>query len=594
MKYRSEWKDTINRLGRFVDMENDYKTMDKPYMESEWWIMSELFKKGLVYRGYKICPYSNGCATPLSKFEANQNFKDVSDYSITVSFESAESSIPNKKEKFLVWTTTPWTLPSNLMLCVHPELRYDYVEVVQKGKKSQINIEENVVYVVCSSLRESIFGNSTVKVLKTVTGNDLVGKSYHPLFRYFYNDYHSKGAFQICADEYVQETSGTGIVHQAPAFGEDDYRVCLREGIVSKTDKPPCPIDDNGKFVEIVKEWKGQNIKESEDSIVAYLKDTNCLFIKKKEKHQYPFCWRSDTPLIYKACDCWWIKVGTDEIRSELQENNQNTNWVPQHVRDNRFGNWLGGATDWCVSRNRFWGTPLPIWVNEKDEEDVICISSVEELEKLANLEKGSITDLHRHHIDHITIPSQKHPGSVLKRVEYVMDCWFESGSMPYASNHYPFSGKEVKFANFIAEGLDQTRGWFYTLSVLGNHLFGRAPFDNVIVNGIVLAEDGTKMSKSKKNYPDPNIVFDKYGADALRLYLIDTPVVNAGDVKFSEDGMHEVVRRYHMMIKNVVSFYDQMISLYNQQNECKYTLNRLSDLGKDVTLLGKIFDFPT
>jgi isoleucyl-tRNA synthetase len=588
MEFRSEWKHTIRRLGRWVDMDNDYKTMDLSFMESVWWVFSQLYKKDLVYRGYKVCPFSIGCGTPLSHFEANNdNYKDTLDYSIVVSFDLLLDKLANVKPfvdkivKALVWTTTPWTLPSNLMLCVNPNFTYELVQIVSGDTNEPIS---EFTYLIASSRKDDIFRfdslsfqppkNSKLKVVGSILGKDLVGIEYQPMFSFFVEDYGEK-AFKICADEYVQETSGTGIVHQAPAFGEDDYRVCLKEGLFGKSDLPPCPINDNGIFVEPVTEWQGLNVKDSEDSIVSHLKQAGHLFSKKKELHSYPFCWRSDTPLIYKVCDSWFIKV--EHIREELQKNNQQTNWVPQHIRDHRFHNWLGNANDWCISRNRFWGTPIPLWIS-KDGKEIFCPTSVRDIEIRCGLPEKSITDIHLHHLSKLRVMSENRKEELI-HCGSVFDCWLESGSVPYASHHYPFSTNEVKFADFIAEGLDQTRGWFYTLAILGTHLFGRFPFKNVIVNGIVQASDGAKMSKRKKNYDPPDEVLNTYGADALRLYLIDTPVVTAGDIKFNTGALKDVVRKYHLMINNVVKFYDQMVGLYEHKHKTKYIMTPIDKI---------------
>jgi isoleucyl-tRNA synthetase len=344
-----------------------------------------------------------GCATPLSNFEAKDNYKDTSDYSIIVVFPLVSDN-SDDKINVLVWTTTPWTLPANLMLCVNPTFKYHYVEY------------EGEEYIVEESCTEKVFENKKYSIVKTVLGSELVGLKYQPPFSYYADAYANNPiAFTICDDSYVLGGNGTGIVHQAPAFGEDDYRVCLKSKVISKSDTPPCPIDENGNYLLPVVEWKGINVKDAEESICQNMKDRKILFSKKKETHPYPFCWRSNTPLIQKVCDGWFINIGNDEIRAKMQKNNADTNWVPQNIRDHRFHNWLGDANDWCVSRNRFWGTPLPLWVSD-DGEEVVCISSVKQLETLAGLSEGSVKDLHRHYVDQITIPSRQGKG-LLHRV---------------------------------------------------------------------------------------------------------------------------------------------------------------------------------
>lgn len=580
MKYSKEWKTTIDRIGRWVDMDNDYKTMDPAYMQSVWWVFKELFNKGLVYRGFKVMPYSMGCATPLSNFEANDNYKDTLDYSIVVRFlvQDSESRFGHKNVSFLVWTTTPWTLPSNLMLCVNESLQYVLVNVVTENKHTGDEIT-NEYAILQKDCCETILQGKKFTILSEFMGNELIGVSYVPMYKYF-EKFRDRGAFKVCADKFVKVDSGTGIVHCAPGFGVDDHRVCQELDIITKTNSDysaPVPLDANGCFVDPVHKYLGKNVKDCEDDIVQSLKERGLLFTKNKEKHPYPYCWRSDTPLIYRTCDCWFINV--EKIRDSVIKNNKETTWVPSHIRDNRFGKWLEGAVDWCVSRNRFWGTPIPLWVSD-DGEEVVCIGSVEELETLAQLPSGSVKDLHRHNVDHITIPSKKHKGN-LKRVDTVLDCWFESGSMPYGQHGYPFNGDnkgDFQFADFIAEGLDQTRGWFYTLMVLSTALFDKPAFKNVIVNGIVLNEKGEKMSKRKRNYPEPTKVLDEFGADALRLYLISTPVVHAQDLKFKKDDIRDIVRKYHYMIRNVVKFYEEMIGFHDNLSTKKFKLFDLSD----------------
>jgi len=547
MRYSGEWRKIVTRLGRWIDFDHDYKTMDCSFMESVWWVFSQLHAKGLVYRGFKVMPYSTACTTPLSNFEANLNYKDAQDPAIVVSFP-----LQNEPEvSLLAWTTTPWTLPSNLALCVNAEM--DYVRVKDTASGQQYILAEARL----SQLYKADDEGKAFTKVTSMKGSQLVGLKYTPLFDYFQAEYGAKG-FKVVSDNYVSSESGTGIVHQAPGFGEDDYRVCLREGIIEKT-KLPCPVDDNGRFTAEVTDFAGQYVKEADKAIQKTLKTKNRLVQQSQLTHSYPFCWRSDTPLIYRTIPSWFVNV--EVLKDRLVKHNLATYWVPAFVKEKRFHNWLEDARDWAISRNRYWGTPLPIWTNA-DYSEIVVIGSIADLEQRSGV-KG-ITDLHSHKIDHITIPSASGKG-VLKRVPEVFDCWFESGSMPYAQQHYPFENKDVFERNFpaqfIAEGIDQTRGWFYTLLVISTALFDQPPFKNLIVNGLVLASDGKKMSKRLKNYPDPNEVIKKYGADALRLYLINSPVVRGENLKFVESGVSDVIRdvflrwfnAYRLLVQNVL-----------------------------------------
>lgn len=549
MRFAGEWKEVIGRMGRWIDFENDYKTMYPSFMESVWWVFKQLFVKGLVYRGVKVMPYSTACTTPLSNFESGQNYKEVVDPSVVVTFPLTEDA----GVAFLAWTTTPWTLPSNLALCVNPALDYCECKEVKTGKR----------FILMEGRLEFVFGKefaTAVEVLRRFKGAELVGKTYTPIFDYFKSN---TRAFRVLQDSYVSEDNGTGIVHQAPFFGEDDYRVCLKSGVIGKEDNY-CPIDDCGRFVEPVEEFKGEiefegsfvleinnfgcsyssglYVKDADKEIIKLLKERQRLISASQVKHSYPFCWRSDTPLIYKAVPSWFVRV--EQFQQKLVDASSQTYWVPEFVKEKRFGNWLKDARDWAISRNRYWGTPIPIWVSE-DFQEVVAIGSIEELQTLSGV--ANVTDLHRENIDKITIPSQRAGHPPLKRIPEVFDCWFESGSMPFAQQHYPFENAnefaQLFPADFIAEGIDQTRGWFYTLIVVSTLLFDKAPFKNLIANGLVLASDGHKMSKSKKNYPDPMIVVKAYGADALRLYLINSPVVRAENLKFKEEGVRDVVK---------------------------------------------------
>ncbi|KAF4567536.1 isoleucine--tRNA ligase [Pleurotus pulmonarius] len=559
MRYSSEWRHTVQRMGRWIDFDNDYKTLNLSFMESCWWAFGELFKKGMVYRGLRVMPYSTGCTTPLSNFEAGQDYREVSDPAVTISFPLVD----DPKTSLLAWTTTPWTLPSNLALCVHPD--FTYIKIHDQDRDQNFILHERLLGTLYKDPKKAKY-----KVLGKFKGVDMKGWRYVPLFEYFTDQYEDK-AFRVVVDTYVTDADGTGIVHQAPAFGEDDHRIAIANGVLRADEMPPCPIDDAGLFTKEVPDFQGQHVKVADKDIQKVLKAKGRLIVQSTLKHTYPFCWRSGTPLLYRAVPVWFIRV--QPIIDQLVANNQETRWVPQSVGDGRFGNWLANARDWNVSRNRYWGTPIPLWASD-DMEEVVCVGSVEELEKLSGV--TGITDIHRDKIDHITIPSSKGKGN-LKRVEEVFDCWFESGSMPYAQQHYPFENQQLfddTFpANFICEGIDQTRGWFYTLLVLSTHLFGRAPWQNLIVTGLVLAADGKKMSKSLRNYPDPHVVIDSYGADAVRMFLVNSPIVRGDNLRFREEGVREVVSRVLLPWLNSFRFFLGHAALYKKTtgNDFKY-----------------------
>lgn len=552
MRYSKEWEDIVTRIGRWIDFKNDYKTLYPTFMESVWWVFSELWRKGLVYKGVKIMPYSTACTTPLSNFECGQNYKEVVDPAIVPKFQM--KGCP--ETYLLAWTTTPWTLPSNLALCVNGEMQYIKLQEVST-KTCYIMTEARVCdYFKKVNDNTYSFKGEQFEVIDKFPGSKLEGEKYYPLFPYF--KHLEETCFRILVDSYVTADSGTGIVHQSPYFGEDDFRVCLKFGLVTRDQEPVCPVDADGRFTSEVKHFAGKHVKDADKDIINHLKNENKIFSVSTVSHSYPFCWRSDTPLIYKAVSSWFIRV--EQMSQELLQANSCTYWVPEFVKEKRFANWLKEARDWAVSRNRYWGTPIPLWVSE-DMKEVVCISSINELEKLTN---SKITDLHRESIDHLTIPSKREGFPPLKRIPEVFDCWFESGSMPYAQIHYPFENSKdfnQRFpADFIAEGIDQTRGWFYTLLVVSTALFNKPPFKNLIVNGLVLASDGQKMSKSKKNFPDPMNVVNKFGADALRLYLINSPVVRGDKLRFREEGVKDILKdvllpwynAYRFLIQNV------------------------------------------
>ncbi len=531
-RYANEWRKTITRLGRWVDLDRDYKTMEPWYMESVWWVFKQLWDKGTVYEGVKVMPISTALGTVLANFEANQNYKTVEDPAITVLF-----ALDDRDEYLSVWTTTPWTLPSNLAICVHADMRYALVLDRDSGKKLWM-----------AESRIKAYGKRhDLEVLGHRRGSDLVGLRYAPVFPYFAEE-RSRGAFCVVADDYVSDDEGTGLVHQAPAFGADDFRILKREGI----DAFACPVSMQGVFSDEVTDFAGQHVKDADAAIIRYLKQRDVLFDQATLQHAYPFCYRSETPLIYRAIPSWYVRVS--EFRDALVKANESVRWVPGHLQEGRFGNWLRDAADWAVSRNRVWGTPLPVWRNDTSGE-TRCLGSIDELAELTGVR---VTDLHREHVDPLTFEIKGEPGTY-RRVPEVLDCWFESGAMPCAQLHYPFENKalfESGFpAEFIAEGLDQTRGWFYTLMVLSTVIFGKPAFRNVVVNGLVLAGDGTKMSKSKENFTPPDDLMETYGADALRLYLINSPLVRGEEQRFEDDGVRDMVRRVLLPWYNAFSF---------------------------------------
>ena len=570
MRYSKEWEKTVTRTGRWIDFENDYKTLDPSFMESVWWVFKTLWEKNLVYKGFKVMPYSTACNTPLSNFEAGLDYRDVSDPAVMVSFPIVGCPLG---ASLVAWTTTPWTLPSNLALCVNPTFTYVYI----KNPAQKVFVVAEVrVGALPGALQKAKGGKvgglaEGWEILKTVTGKELEDLRYEPIFPFFADMMHST-AFKVCCDTYVTDDSGTGVVHQAPAYGEDDYRVCISNGVVEKGGLLPDPVDVNGCFCHpVTAPFAGKHVKDADKELIAAIKDKGRLVDNARLVHSYPYCWRSHTPLIYKAVASYFVKV--EDIKSQLLDNNKKTHWVPSYVQEKRFHNWLENAHDWAISRNRYWGTPIPVWSSE-DGEEVRVIGSIRELEEATGTK---ITDIHRHFIDHLEIPSGRGPDfPPLKRVEDVFDCWFESGSMPYAQQHYPFENKErfeqtIFPANFIAEGLDQTRGWFYTLMVLSTALFDRPAFKNLVCNGLVLASDGKKMSKSLKNYPDPNEILNKYGADALRLYLINSPVVRAEPLRFKEDGVFSVLKDLFLPWYNAYRFLVQNVRRVEGETGCLF-----------------------
>ncbi|HEY4488309.1 MAG TPA: isoleucine--tRNA ligase [Candidatus Paceibacterota bacterium] len=539
LTYAHEWEKIIPRIGRWADMEHAYRTMDKPYMESVWWVFKQLWDKGLVYEDYRsmhICPR---CETTLSQQEVAEGYKDVKDIAVTVKFELVDEP----GTYFLAWTTTPWTLPGNVALAVGADIEYVKAEspgagLVWVSKDWQMKVAPDA------------------EVVEKKTGNQLVDTKYKPPFDYYANDTSLKNrenGWKVYAADFVTAEDGTGIAHEAPAFGADDWELAKRENLPFVQH-----VNFDGTFKSEVTDLAGKEVKPIQDpmaadvEIIKYLAKKGLLFAKEKIEHSYPHCWRCDTPLLNYATSSWFVAV--TQFKDELLKNAEPINWSPAHIKEGRWGNWLEGARDWAISRQRFWASVMPIWVCEKCKEKRV-FGSAAELEEASG---QKIDDLHKHVLDEVTVSCAC--GGIMRRVPDVLDTWFDSGSMPYGERHYPFENKEEfdrSFpANFIAEGVDQTRAWFYYLHVLAGALFGKRAFQNVVVNGIVLAEDGKKMSKRLQNYPDPMEMVDKYGADALRFYMLSSPVMQAENLSFSERGVEEVAKKNIGRLVNVLEFY--------------------------------------
>ncbi len=569
LSYGKEWEAVIGRLGRWVDFKKQYKTMDNEYIESVWWAFKTMWEKDLIYEGEKILMYCPRCSTPLAKSEVamDNSYKTVKDKAITVKFK-----LTDEKVYALAWTTTPWTLPSNLALTVNPKLDYVYL----KDK------EDGTIYLLGKDLIGKYFkSEEEYTIEKEIKGKDLVGKTYEPLFPYFKN---LKNSFKIIGGDFVTEEDGTGIVHTAPAFGEDDFQVGKTNGIDFVS-----PIDEQGRFTEEITDFAGKYIFDSNTEIIIYLKKQGKIVKTESHEHEYPFCHRCDTPLFYKAMPALFVNI--QKIKKKLLENNEEINWYPNFLKNGRVKHNLETAPDWNISRNRFWAASIPVWKCDSEEcSKIKVLGSIDELKKEAIEINGSI-DLHKDYIDEIKLRCKC--GNEMTRIPDVFDCWFESGSMPYAQMHYPFKNKEIFDshypADFVAEGLDQTRGWFYTLAVLGTALFDKTPFKNVMVNGMILAEDGKKMSKKLQNYPDPSVIMEKYGVDALRFYLMSSSVMNADNFNFSEKGVEEVYKKVLVLLYNVNNFYNlypemKRGNLSSENLMDKWILSKINKLIRNVT----------
>ena len=611
--YAEEWKKVIHRLARWVDMDNDYKTMDLDFMESAWWVFKSLWSKDLVYEGRKsmhICPR---CETTLSNLEVSQEYKDVKDLSLTAKFELVDEP----GTFVLAWTTTPWTLIGNVALAVGSAIEYVKVKyfVADKDNNEAGHFEQ---YILATQLIEKVFENKQFEIIEKFKGKKLQGKKYKPLFDFYLDkDLPNKENFyKVVTADFVSTDEGTGIVHIAPAFGEDDMLLGQEKDLpfVQHIGMDGIILDGHGQFSGLHVKPEG-DIQKTDVEIIKYLAGKGLLFDKKQYEHSYPHCWRCDSPLLNFATTSWFVKVTA--LKDEMLELAKEIHWIPEHLKNGRFGQWLEGCRDWSISRSRYWGNTMPVWKCDKCGE-ILVFGSKDELEKES---KQKVNDLHKHIVDKVVFNCVKCPSTpvpvgtgqassgqagIMKRIPEVLDCWFESGSMPYGQMHYPFANQE-KFeenfpAEFIAEGVDQTRAWFYVLHVLSTALFGKPAYKNVIANGIVLAEDGQKMSKRKNNYPDPMVLINKYGADALRYYLATSPVMKAEDLCFSEKGVDEVYKKVILITQNILNFYTTFVDSASIENKKtihsenvldQWIISKLNLLIKETTNSLDDYDLP-
>ncbi len=565
LTYAKEWGKTVKRIARWVEFDNSYKTMDNTYIESVWWAFKKLYDKDFIYKGEKILMYCPRCSTPLSKSEVtmDNSYKISKDITVTAKFK-----LKGEEVYALAWTTTPWTLPSNLALTVNPELEYSYVKDNSDG----------TIYLLAKGLIGNYFkSEKEYKIQKTVKGIELKGIEYEPLFPYFEGH---ENAFKFLVADFVTAEEGTGIVHTAPAFGEEDYGVSKENNIEMVQ-----PVDEKGIFTKEVKDFKGKYVHDINTEIVIFLKKAGKVVSSRKLDHEYPFCYRCDTKLIYRALPAWFINI--QKIKKRMLELNKKINWHPEFLKEGRFKHNVETAPDWNISRNRYWATAIPIW--ESKDGDRIVVGSIEELKKYAKKLPKKI-DLHKDCLDEVILEKN---GKVYKRIPEVLDCWFESGSMPFAQFHYPFENKSY-FENhfpsqYVAEYIGQTRAWFYYMLAISSILFDKIPFENVQTTGIVLSEEGEKMSKSKGNFTDPNIIIEKYGADTMRFYLLSSSIMDADNLKFSDRQVDEIYKKVLVLLYNVNNFYELYKEIPEEKSSSKNTMDqwiisKTNRLTEDVT----------
>lgn len=567
LRYTDEWRKYVTRQARWVDFDNDYKTLDLDYMESVMWAFRTLWDKGLIYEGFRVLAYCWRCETPLSNTETRMDdvYRDRQDPALTVWFQL------DTGERILAWTTTPWTLPSNLALAVGPDIEY---AILQDGAGQKYIIAQARLDKYEKELAE-------MQIVETVTGSQLVGRTYTPMFSFFAD---TENAFRILGADFVTTEDGTGIVHLAPGFGEDDQLTCNAAGIPTI-----CPMDEHGRYTSEVQPWAGTHVFEANTSVIAHLKERQVVVRHDTYDHPYPHCWRCAEPLVYRAVSSWFVKV--TDIRDRMVELNDDIRWVPEHLKEGSFGKWIANARDWSISRNRFWGSPIPVW--KSDDPNYPRIDVYGSLEELQRDFGTTVTELHRPSIDDLTRPNPDDPTgkSTMRRVPEVLDCWFESGSMPFAQVHYPFENRdwfEHHYpGDFIVEYIGQTRGWFYTLHVLATALFDRPAFSTCVSHGIVLGDDGQKMSKSLRNYPDPMGMFDVHGADAMRWYLLSSSILRGSDFSVTEQGIRDTVRQVLLPIWN--SWY--FLSLYANAENRVGSVRTSSQNVLDQYVLAKLRD---